>query len=176
MGAVVAAVGVLVGCSSTPRPIPEPEPIVLPDAAPEDFALSVTVIAPASNDDPVDEMPRPQRPARYIIEPDGVLRAAIGPGATPRVFPRRTRLLDAAQVRRLWRLVGETGLYEATTLTGIDNTETFFPQRSRPTALVYIRQQGVGSHFAVRLPVGDTESAAVGQLIDELAELAWVPE
>ncbi len=178
--AALAMVGVVLallpGCSSPPRPIAVPEPIVLPDEAPEDFALSITVISPASAEAPIDDLPRPQRPARYVVEPDGVLRAAIGPGATPRVYPRQTRRLDAGQVQRLWRLVGETGLLEPTTLTRIDNTETFFPQRSRPTALVYIRQQGAGSHFAVRLPVGDAESAAVGQLIDELAELAWVPE
>ncbi len=173
---VFGGLGVLPGCSSTPRPIPEPEPIVLPDVAPEDFALSITVISPASADDPIDDLPRAERPARYVVEPDGVLRAAIGPGATPRVYPRQTRQLDAARVQRLWRLVGETGLLEPGTLTRIDNTEIFFPQRSRPTALVYIRQQGAGSHFAVRLPVGDAESAGVGQLIDELAELAWVPE
>lgn len=164
----------LPGCSSTPRPLPEPEPVVLPDSTPEDFALSITVVGPSSAETDIDSLPRAERPARYLVEPDGVLRAAIGPGATPRVYPRQTRQLDQAQVQRLWRLVGETGLLEPTTLTRIDNTEIFFPQRSRPTALVYIRQQGTGSHFAVRLPVGDAESPAVGQLIDELAGLAWV--
>lgn len=166
----------LAACSSTPRPLPEPEPVVLPDRAPDDFALAITIIGPATNETPIDERPRPQRPARYVLEPDGVLRAAIGPGATPRVYPRQTRQLDAAQMQRLWRLVEQTGLYATTTLTRIDNTETFFPQRSRPTALVYVRQQGEGAHFAVRLPVGDAESAATLQLVDELAALAWVPE
>jgi len=166
----------LPGCSSTPRPLPEPEPVVLPDTTPEDFALSITVVGPSSAETDIDSLPRAERPARYLVEPDGVLRAAIGPGATPRVYPRQTRQLDQAQVQRLWRLVGETGLLEPTTLTRIDNTEIFFPQRSRPTALVYIRQQGTGSHFAVRLPVGDAESAMVAQLVDQLADLAWVPK
>ena len=172
--ALAALMLCLPGCSSTPRPLPEPEPVVLPDTTPEDFALSITVVGPSSAETDIDSLPRAERPARYLVEPDGVLRAAIGPGATPRVYPRQTRQLDQAQVQRLWRLVGETGLLEPTTLTRIDNTEIFFPQRSRPTALVYIRQQGTGSHFAVRLPVGDAESPAVGQLIDELAGLAWV--
>lgn len=166
----------LPGCSSTPRPLPEPEPVVLPDTTPEDFALSITVVGPSSAETDIDDRPRAERPARYLVEPDGVLRAAIGPGATPRVYPRQTRQLTEAQVQRLWRLVGETGLLEPNTLTRIDNTEIFFPQRSRPTALVYIRQQGTGSHFAVRLPVGDAESAMVAQLVDQLADMAWVPE
>lgn len=174
--ALAALLLCLPGCSSTPRPLPEPEPVVLPDTAPEDFALSITVVGPSSAETDIDDRPRAERPARYLVEPDGLLRAAIGPGATPRVYPRQTRQLTEAQIQRLWRLVGETGLLEPTTLTSIDNTEIFFPQRSRPTALVYIRQQGTGSHFAVRLPVGDAESAMVAQLVDQLADMAWVPE
>lgn len=163
-------------CSSTPTVRPEPEPVVLPDAAPDDFALSVTVLGPATEPAEFDATPRPQRPARYIVEPDGILRAAIGPGATPRVYPGQTRQLDAGQVQRLWRLAVGTGLLDGGTLSRIDNTETFFPGRERTTALVYVRQGGVGSHFAVRLPVGDAESPGVAQLVDQLAELAWVPE
>jgi hypothetical protein len=166
----------LPGCSSTPAVRPEPEPAVLADRAPADFALGITVLSPASDPAQIDATPRPQRPARYIVEPDGVLRAAIGPGATPRVYPGRTRRLDTEQVQRLWRLASNTGLLDGDTLTRIDNTETFFPSRERTTALVHIRQGGEGRHFAVRLPVGDAESPAVLQLIDQLAELAWVPE
>lgn len=166
----------IAGCSTSPRPLAEPEPVVLPDRAPDDFALSITVVGPASGAEPAEDLPRAQRPARYLVEADGILRAAVGPGSTPRVFPRETRQLNKAQVQRLWRLVGETGLLQPTTLTRIDNTETFFPQRARPTALVYIHQQGEGSHYAVRLPVGDAESPAVAQLIDEVAALAWIEE
>lgn len=176
LGVALPGVAALPGCSSRPAIRPEPEPVVLPDRAPDDFTLSVTVLGPANQADEVDDTPRPQRPARYLVEPDGVLRAAVGPGATPRVYPRQTRQLDAAQVERLWRLVANTGLLDGASLTRIDNTETFFPNRSRPTALVYVRQGGEDSHFAVRLPVGDAESGEVLRMIDELAALAWVPE
>jgi len=164
------------GCSSTPAARPEPEPVVLPDLAPADFALGITVLSPAADPVRIDATPRPQRPARYIIEPDGVLRAAIGPGATPRVYPGRTRQLDTAQMQRLWRLASNTGLLDGDTLTRIDNTETFFPSRERTTALIHIRHEGQSRHFAVRLPVGDAESPAVLQLIDQVAQLAWVPD
>ncbi len=166
----------LAACSSTPTVRPEPEPIVLPESAPDDFALSVTILGPETEPAEIDAAPRTQRPARYIIEPDGILRAAIGPGATPRVYPGQTRQLSPAQVQRVWRLTANTGLLDGDSLTRIDNTEIFFPGRERTTALVYVRQGGVGSHFAVRLPVGDAESPGVAQLVDQLAELAWVPE
>lgn len=166
----------LAGCSSTPVVKPEPEPAALPERAPDDFALSVTVMGPATEPAEIDATPRPERPARYIVEPDGVLRAAIGPGATPRVYPGQTRQLTTGQVQRLWRLASNTGLLDGDTLAKVDNTETFFPSRERTTAMVYIRQGGVGQSFAVRLPVGDAESPAVEQLIDQLASLAWVPE
>ena len=173
---VVLGVGVLPGCSSRPMVRSEPESVVLSDEAPADFTLSVTVLGPATETAEIAETPRALRPGRYIVGADGVLRAAVGPGATPRVFPRQTRQLDTAQRQRLWRVVVNTGLLDGVTLTGIDNTETFFPNRSRPTALVYVRQGGESFHFAVRLPVGDAESEAVVQLLDELAELAWIPE
>ena len=142
----------LAGCSSAPVVRREPEPAVLPDQAPDDFALAITILGPATDPAEIDATARPLRPARYIVEPDGVLRAAIGPGATPRVYPGQTRQLDAGQMQRLWRLTAGTGLLDGDTLTRIDNTETFFPSRERTTALVYARQGGAGSHFAVRLP------------------------
>lgn len=163
-------------CSSAPAARTEPEPAPLPDQPPADFVLSVTILGPAGTAAEVDATPRPLRPARYLVEPDGVLRAAIGPGATPRVYPGETRRLTDAQVRRLWRLTAVSGLLDEGTLTRIDNTEIFFPSRDRSTALLYVKHGGVNSHHAVRLPVGDAESRAVTTLIDHLAELAWIPE
>jgi hypothetical protein len=148
----------------------------LPEHAPPDFTLGVTVLSPAATAEEIDAAARAERPGRYIVEPDGVLRAAIGAAATPRVYPGQTRRLTAGQVERLWRLVAASGLLEPGSLTRIESTETFFPARERATALVYVRWGGDSSHHAVRLPLGDVESEAVGRLIDEVAELAWVPE
>ncbi|MBK7403703.1 MAG: hypothetical protein IPJ41_03475 [Phycisphaerales bacterium] len=166
----------LVGCSSTPIVRPKPEAPPLPEHAPDDFTLSITVMGPAATLEEATAAPRPQRPARYIIEPDGILRAAVGPGATPRVFPGQTRQLDDAQIERLWRLTTNTGLLEPDTLARVENTETFFPSRDRPTALLYIKEDGHTASYAVRLPIGDAESPAVTQLIDEIAAMAWIPE
>jgi hypothetical protein len=174
--AMVAVCVGLCGCSSAPpQKEEEPEPVVLPEHAPEDFTLSVTVMGPATREG-IDERARAERPARYIVEPDGALRAAIGPGATPRVYPGQTRRLTGEEMQRVWRLVVNTGLLEPGTLTRIESTETFFPRRERTTALIYVRERGDETHYAVRLPVGDVESPGVVQLIDEVAGLAWVPE
>jgi hypothetical protein len=176
-----ALVGAGLSCAGAPRTRPEPKPVVLPERAPLDFTLGVTVLEPTGGRGPrqatpIDERPLAERPARYIVEPDGVLRVALGAGVNPRVFPRQTRQLTADQMQRLWRLTVDTQLHAPETLTRIDNTETFFPHRSRPTALVYVKRDGVATHHAVRLPVGDAESAALTRLITELARLAWVPE
>lgn len=172
----VLAAGLLGACSSSPVVKPRPEPPPLPEHAPEDFTLAITVMGPAATPEEVNAAPRPERPARYIIEPDGILRAAIGPGATPRVFPGETRQLDNAQLERLWRLTTNTGLLDTDTLTRVDNTETFFPSRDRATAILYIKQAGHTASYAVRLPIGDAESPAVTQLIDEVAAMAWIPQ
>ncbi len=142
---------------------------------PEDFTLSITVVVPGIDEAALASLSRAEKPARYIVEPDGILRAAVGPGATPRVFPGQTRRLSDAQLNRLWRLVRETGLLESGSITRISNTETFFPPPGRATALISITADGRVRAFAVRLPVGDPPSAATTQLIDEVAELAWIP-
>lgn len=49
-------------------------------------------------------------PARFVIEPDGVLRAATGAGVGPTVYPPRTRRLTDAQVNEVYSVVTRQGL------------------------------------------------------------------
>lgn len=49
-------------------------------------------------------------PARFVIEPDGVLRAATGAGVGPTVYPPRTRRLTDPQVREVYNIVTRQGL------------------------------------------------------------------
>jgi len=155
--------------------VPVESSAATPEQMPDDFTLSITVRAPGVDEAVLAGRPRSERPGRYIIEPDGVLRAAIGPGATPRVFPGQTRRLDDRQMDRLWRLVLETGLLEPGSITRIENTETYFPYPGRSTALISITAEGQTTYFAVRLPVGDAPSRATAQLIEAIADLAWIP-
>lgn len=160
----------LVGCASAPK-----RPVDL-DHAPPDFALGVTVFSPAGEASEIDAQPRPLRPARYIVEPDRVLRAAIGPGSSPAVYPRQTRRLDAHQADRLWLLVVESGMLESDAASRIDSVDTFLPARTRTVASISITCAGSTHHHAVRLPSGDEESQGVLTLVDQLADLAWIPE
>src|SRR5438105_14278814 len=96
---VWAIVGVLAmlpgeGCSSPPRVMDargEAARAAVPRERPADFTLAATVLSPGSVD--AKKLPRSLRPGRYIVEADGVLRAATGPGATTTTYPRRTRQL-----------------------------------------------------------------------------------
>ncbi|MEO0630026.1 MAG: hypothetical protein AAFY46_04770 [Planctomycetota bacterium] len=91
-----ASIAVLVGCGSRPtsdaRFSPRP---------PEDLTIAVTVIAPEGSS---------PEPARFVIEPGGQLRAAVGAGSTPETFPPKTRLLTDAQVSQLYGILAREGL------------------------------------------------------------------
>jgi hypothetical protein len=75
---------------------------------PADFSLSVTVMTPGRETDDTGRdlsfgRDLADRPGRYIVEPDGLLRAATGAGATTRLYPPRTKYLTDRQMSDLWR-------------------------------------------------------------------------
>ncbi|MEO1583214.1 MAG: hypothetical protein AAFR96_01425 [Planctomycetota bacterium] len=96
---MLAATILVVGCSHAPRHGAEqrvqPTPVQRP---PADMTLSVTVADPSLG------------PARFIVEPDGQLRAAVGTGATRDVYPARTRRLSQAEMSDLFGRVARAGL------------------------------------------------------------------
>ncbi len=71
---------------------------------PEDFALAVTVMGEEGTTNWL------LQPARFVVEPDGVLRAATGAGVGPSVYPPRTRRLTQAQMNDLYAVVVRSGL------------------------------------------------------------------
>ncbi len=77
-----------------------------PDRPPPDFALVLTVAERGAR----AERPAALRPAQYVLTADGVLRAAVGPGATHDLLPAPTARLTPAQRRQLWPLVVAAGL------------------------------------------------------------------
>ncbi|MEM1446951.1 MAG: hypothetical protein AAGF84_12910 [Planctomycetota bacterium] len=82
----------LVGCAASDHARPES-----PDRMPSDFAMVLTI----SNADPQAE--RHLRPAQYVLEPDGTLRAAIGPGTHAELLPPITARLGPAEMHAVWR-------------------------------------------------------------------------
>lgn len=87
---------------------------VAPTAAtqdpPPDFSIAVTVLAPPSNDTP--GVPISARPLRLLIEPDGSLRAGVGPGADLDTYPERVRTLTADQINEAYAIARDAGLLD----------------------------------------------------------------
>ncbi len=155
----------LTACASTPS--------TPPAAPPPDFTLGITVVV--RENAKVDKDPRtiarPYRPGRYILEPDGQLRVAIGTGARPATYPPAMRRLTAAQRDEIWNLALKAGYL------GIPREDSIDPEVapvvvSRPTALVYIVADAARRGTQVTLDAPNAEPTRV--LIDRLAELAWV--
>ncbi len=190
VGIVIA--GVLAGCATEPTSsthreaeaaqsvpasgagVPEAS---LPEWAPDDFSLSVTVVAPDTSRDP-STLARWQRPARYIVEPGGLFRASVRPGARVDAYPPPIRTLSRAQVESLWASVrADSWMSEppaGSKAVAMPEIETMPPEVQRRTALVWIRAVGERRGVAVPLAAGGPESDAAARLVDQLAELAWV--
>ncbi|MEM9065432.1 MAG: hypothetical protein AAGB51_08085 [Planctomycetota bacterium] len=187
----------LVGCSKPQILLPEdppPDPMLALDEPPADFALAVTVYSPAMRN--LDEVPRVLRPARYVLEPDGILRTSVGPGAREDTFPPITRRLTQEQVRLLWLAVRDAPLLgvgspirvesgaaaEPLALAVTDPASTTEPDGpGASTAVVYFARLGEREWFSIRLDGPGVEATplatlAARELVERLAELSWMTE
>lgn len=96
---------VAAGCQS-----PQRQATLDAAAYPPDFTLVFFVKAHGS--DRPDDSPH-QRPAQHAVTPDRLLRAALGPGVTPRFHPPATATLTAEQMAELYRLAEAAAQAEA---------------------------------------------------------------
>lgn len=141
---------------------------------PPDFALAVTVNAPAgAHRNP--EVPRWRRPARYIVEADRELRAATGPGVDQETFPRRTRRLTHDQTKSVWRLLRDSGFLDAShpAIVGM------VPQRYDELDTRYVVSytvRGVTRTLVIDADTPTVDAEAASLLVDQLARLAWIPD
>lgn len=147
----------MLGCSAAER-------FELPDAPPSDFVLAATVFTPAATD---KDQPA-SVPARYIVEPDGTLRAAIGAGSSPTTYPRATRTLTSAQFDQLWTLTRAIDL-DGDGARAINSPEIFTPPGDTGVVLIELRADETQQGFA--FPADHPQTRA---LIEALADLAWV--
>lgn len=166
-----AAWGVWGGAGCAADGEPEPAPAVAFDAQPADFSIAVTVLAPRGA--AAGALPRARRGARYIVEPDGVLRAAVGPGADDEMFPPQTRRLTARDVRRLWALTQDAGVLAPDHPGRAAARDEVFVPVDRSVA--YIEYTAGGRRDCVRINLDRADESAIGaeELVDELARLAW---
>lgn len=158
---------VIAGCAAT-RSVD----VAALEDSPADFVLSVTVLSPPS----VEMRPLSLRNARYILEPDGALRAALGPGVTPSVYPPRARQLPPHEVERTWRLVRDSGLLDEPSPYAISSLDGQLGSPTRVIAVVQI--VGGETRRFRRVPLEDTHPTARGTrlVIERLARLAGIAE
>jgi hypothetical protein len=162
----------LMGCH-TPSSVPYAQVAPPPQTRPHDFVLAATVIGPTRTVEPVG-LPRSLKPARYIVEADGCLRAATGPGSDEQTFPPRSRQLTPRQADQLWRLVLDSGLLDPASPVRVQDVNTIERPTNRTIALLWISYADSATTLRVPLDRAARESLAAEQIVDCLAEWAWV--
>lgn len=128
------------------------------------------------------------KPARYVLDPDWILRAGVGGGSRENYFPWQTRQLRAPQVQELWRKLAASGLL-APDHPGIVSRAPALPDPSRvETAETrsettrYVLSYTVAGTRRLLVVGGSADEAASAdaakarEIADEFARLAWVSE
>ncbi len=143
---------------------------------PGDLALSVTVYSEYQDPELIARLERWRRPGRYVIEPDWLLRSAIGAGARESEFPPGTRQLDREQVESLWRAISQSGLLREQHPDAIPSEQTASPPAIGTTAIIAISHNGSTDARRIVFDSGGADAQAVAGLVDQLAALSWIRE
>lgn len=159
----VLSLGALVGCSSAP---PRAQ------AAPEDFALGLTILADAS-----EESARTggvlSRSAWYLVEADAQLRAAEGERLPNSLTPPVLRQLTPEEMDELWNAASTSGL--ARSLAAESGASDAPRPGDQPgTAIVYLHADGKRSASRIDLRAQTPQADATRQLATLLARWAGV--
>ncbi len=139
-------IAVLGACSTRPA--------LGPDPVPSDFVLGITTY-------PTDAEAR----ARYVVEADGVLRAAEGAGVGPEVFPAETRRLTADERAQLWRLTHATGIFAPGASGQIEDVDVYEPDGE--VMVTYAAAGGTG--FLSALPLDEPAVQALSEWLNAMA-------
>jgi hypothetical protein len=133
------------------------------DACPEDFAVSLTIYA----GDPG------LQPAWYLVEPDGVLRAALGERTAASTLPPVVRTLPRHEVESLWRTLYLRDLYNEAPPE--DRTIDVGGTAAAPLAEVYFA--GYGRRRTVNVSRTDSDGRETARLLAiQMRRLAWIPK
>jgi hypothetical protein len=159
----------LAACSSTPR---APEPAApISGSRPADFTLAMTVYSP-TRAAATGTLPRALRPARYILEPGGTLRAASG--TTAPAYPPAARQLEPHQVDQLWRLLRDSPLLDPANPAQVQDPELIELSPSRTTATIYIAFGGQRRSLRLLLDRSTEDALTAERLANRLADLAVI--
>lgn len=152
---------------------------------PSDFWLGVTVFAPGQGDLTTSTPPAPpraQRPARYVIEADQVLRASFGlggggadaQGVSEQTFPPQTRQLTGDQMNDLWKILRSSTLVDASSGSLVGRPPTPTETEGRLVYVVSFAFAGDRRTLQIESEGPKAGSRADAErLTDRLAALAW---
>ncbi len=171
---IVGALPLLGGCAGAMAPPPE---------RPGDFTLAVTVFSPRpaydpitgraeiDPDDPVTDTLW-DRDARFVLEPDGLLRAEFGSGARLMGFPPIARRLRPEEFDAVYAFARQRGLLEPEPRGRIPTATTFRPSGDFPEAVVEVALDG--RRRAIARTVGPEGDRGAGGLVEELSRMVWM--
>lgn len=149
---------------------------------PADFALGATVLRPvplalgAGVRTAGSGLRLAERPARYLVEADAVLRAAIGPGASETTYPPRTRQLSREQWAELWREFRAMSLAESDhpAMAGRAPTIDEAAEASGGRTTWVITFAAAGDRRTLVIHEGGEGEGEARRVVERLAGLAWV--
>jgi hypothetical protein len=143
------------------------------DDPPANFTLAITVQSPAKRG-----LPRAQRAARYVLEPDGLLRVAVTRSASEEMHPAQTRRLSDDDVRRVWLALRDGPLFRADHPAIVPLPPPTDPNAPSPAKTTYTITFIAGDVRQILIVAEDrpgSEDVGVAtKLVDQLAELAWI--
>lgn len=164
--ASLAALLLLSACAAKPRPSQPTAPVSA--SVPSDFTLAVTVYAPPANHARPDITPN-RRPARYLVEADGLLRVALGPGTGDTTYPPPVRPLSTEQVASLYNDLRTTGWLTTESPARVSSSQTYRPDPGNTAYLFTFTADGRRRTF-----VAKPNETAPRTLVDRLTKLAWI--
>lgn len=134
-----------------------------PGERPDDFGVLLTVY-------PTEHRTEPSlRPARYAVEPDGLLRAEVGNGVATQGFPPIARRLEPSELDTVYALTRDSGIL-ADGAVRVPGTGVYEQPESGAVSVLEI---SINNRVrAYELPVD--QNASVTPLIRELARLSWL--
>lgn len=145
------------------------------DQPPANFTLSITVQGPPTR----GKVARSAAPARYILEPDGLLRAGVGrTAANEQFYPVQTRRLDDEQMRRVWLALRDGPLFRidhpaiVPLPPAVDSTTP--PPKKTTYTVTYIAGDVRQILVIAEDRPGAEDVGVAARLADQLAELAWI--
>ena len=162
--ALVIALGVPACAGSTSHPDSAPGWASEENPVPGDFAIAVTIL-------PGSESDAGYKPMRYVVQPDSVLRVAVGAGVSLDVFPQRTRRLTRAQMSAIYSHAVREGLDRG--IGGEPLTRGITPRPASEETLIVVE---LTAHETRKATVyrADEGTGGASQLVSQLGQLARV--